>query len=275
MMNDPYYILNEDLSSFSEISMEQRQQPSRTTQPPAQLYSVPSESFLMTGMNSERPAPLDCSFQSQYTPPFYPQTSHPPAQHPSPPRSTSRKDLSQPPDLFYYYLLTHQSVIQKCSDNFFLLTGYTPLELLGRSLTAFLQHPPQPSSDVIHFYKKNGMTLPLTCKQSDYWSKNTLYVGCFKGSSLQSPAPPAASAYTMDYSSAHLSTSMVSPSNPHTAINPKRKHVKDMLHQYVCMDCGTTTSPEWRRGPHGPKTLCNACGLRWSKKNKKKDFNGN
>ncbi|KAI9351844.1 PAS domain-containing protein [Pilaira anomala] len=38
---------------------------------------------------------------------------------------------------------------------------------------------------------------------------------------------------------------------------------------YVCADCGTTASPEWRKGPHGPKTLCNACGLRWAKKNKK------
>ncbi|KAG1239452.1 hypothetical protein G6F68_018623 [Rhizopus microsporus] len=36
----------------------------------------------------------------------------------------------------------------------------------------------------------------------------------------------------------------------------------------VCTDCGTTESPEWRKGPNGPKTLCNACGLRWSKKQK-------
>ncbi|KAI9018577.1 putative white collar 2 protein [Phycomyces nitens] len=43
--------------------------------------------------------------------------------------------------------------------------------------------------------------------------------------------------------------------------------------EFVCADCGTTTSPEWRKGPHGPKTLCNACGLRWAKKNKKKDSN--
>jgi PAS domain S-box-containing protein len=31
--------------------------------------------------------------------------------------------------------------------------------------------------------------------------------------------------------------------------------------EFVCHDCGTLDSPEWRRGPHGPKTLCNACGL--------------
>jgi hypothetical protein len=38
----------------------------------------------------------------------------------------------------------------------------------------------------------------------------------------------------------------------------------------VCSDCGTLDSPEWRKGPKGPKTLCNACGLRWAKKEKKR-----
>ncbi|GAA5928415.1 uncharacterized protein JCM15063_003873 [Sporobolomyces koalae] len=33
----------------------------------------------------------------------------------------------------------------------------------------------------------------------------------------------------------------------------------------ACANCGRTTSAEWRSGPTGPKTLCNACGLRWSK----------
>ncbi|KAE8383545.1 hypothetical protein BDV26DRAFT_287384 [Aspergillus bertholletiae] len=40
--------------------------------------------------------------------------------------------------------------------------------------------------------------------------------------------------------------------------------------EYVCTDCGTSDSPEWRKGPEGPKTLCNACGLRWAKKEKKR-----
>lgn len=34
---------------------------------------------------------------------------------------------------------------------------------------------------------------------------------------------------------------------------------------------GTLDSPEWRKGPSGPKTLCNACGLRWAKKEKKRN----
>lgn len=49
----------------------------------------------------------------------------------------------------------------------------------------------------------------------------------------------------------------------------KPKKVKS-ADEYVCTDCGTLDSPEWRKGPMGPKTLCNACGLRWAKKEKKR-----
>ncbi|KAI0435035.1 hypothetical protein F5Y09DRAFT_327956 [Xylaria sp. FL1042] len=48
----------------------------------------------------------------------------------------------------------------------------------------------------------------------------------------------------------------------------KKKKLK-IAEEYVCTDCGTLDSPEWRKGPSGPKTLCNACGLRWAKKEKK------
>lgn len=37
----------------------------------------------------------------------------------------------------------------------------------------------------------------------------------------------------------------------------RRKRLKG---KYQCADCGTSDSPEWRKGPKGPKTLCNACG---------------
>jgi PAS domain S-box-containing protein len=40
----------------------------------------------------------------------------------------------------------------------------------------------------------------------------------------------------------------------------RRKRLKG---QHVCGDCGTADSPEWRKGPSGPKTLCNACGCKF------------
>ncbi|KAK4380089.1 hypothetical protein RND71_001951 [Anisodus tanguticus] len=34
----------------------------------------------------------------------------------------------------------------------------------------------------------------------------------------------------------------------------------------TCVDCGTTKTPLWRGGPAGPKSLCNACGIKSRKK---------
>lgn len=41
----------------------------------------------------------------------------------------------------------------------------------------------------------------------------------------------------------------------------KKKKMK-VADEYVCTDCGTLDSPEWRKGPNGPKSLCNACGCK-------------
>lgn len=34
----------------------------------------------------------------------------------------------------------------------------------------------------------------------------------------------------------------------------------------VCLECGVTETRQWRTGPAGLGTLCNACGVRWKKK---------
>lgn len=36
------------------------------------------------------------------------------------------------------------------------------------------------------------------------------------------------------------------------------------------MITGTTKSPEWRNGPHGHNTLCNACGIRYLRKRERR-----
>jgi hypothetical protein len=45
---------------------------------------------------------------------------------------------------------------------------------------------------------------------------------------------------------------------------PRKSRAKDRS-QFSCQSCGAKLTPEWRRGPSGPGTLCNACGLRYSK----------
>ncbi|GHJ84010.1 hypothetical protein NliqN6_0412 [Naganishia liquefaciens] len=37
-----------------------------------------------------------------------------------------------------------------------------------------------------------------------------------------------------------------------------------------CLNCDKRETPEWRKGPYGPRTLCNACGLVWAKIQKRR-----
>ncbi|KAJ0239023.1 hypothetical protein HA466_0235420 [Hirschfeldia incana] len=36
-----------------------------------------------------------------------------------------------------------------------------------------------------------------------------------------------------------------------------------------CTNCDTTSTPLWRNGPRGPKSLCNACGIRFKKEERR------
>ncbi|CAN7069365.1 unnamed protein product, partial [Brassica oleracea var. botrytis] len=59
---------------------------------------------------------------------------------------------------------------------------------------------------------------------------------------------------------------------------PKKKHLRTKEHhdggsagevegeaggERRCLHCATDKTPQWRTGPMGPKTLCNACGVRY------------
>ncbi|KAI3785292.1 hypothetical protein L1987_44408 [Smallanthus sonchifolius] len=45
--------------------------------------------------------------------------------------------------------------------------------------------------------------------------------------------------------------------------------VPDPLLARRCANCDTTSTPLWRNGPRGPKSLCNACGIRFKKEEKR------
>lgn len=51
------------------------------------------------------------------------------------------------------------------------------------------------------------------------------------------------------------SEKMITDSQPNKAEQLKRS----------CADCHTTRTPLWRGGPSGPRSLCNACGIRYRK----------
>jgi predicted amidophosphoribosyltransferase len=54
-----------------------------------------------------------------------------------------------------------------------------------------------------------------------------------------------------------------------TSNDGKKNRNKKHEDQKICAQCHRKDSPEWRRGPNGPKELCNACGLRYKSMHKK------
>ncbi|XP_010254576.1 PREDICTED: GATA transcription factor 24 [Nelumbo nucifera] len=49
---------------------------------------------------------------------------------------------------------------------------------------------------------------------------------------------------------------------------------EDLQQETLCLHCGTSSksTPMMRRGPAGPRTLCNACGLMWANKGTLRDL---
>lgn len=76
-------------------------------------------------------------------------------------------------------------------------------------------------------------------------------------------------------SSSSLTTSFPSPSNPWAFYDlaqsaesvfgkpPAKKKQATEAQQRRCSHCHVQKTPQWRTGPHGAKTLCNACGVRF------------
>ncbi|OIV97687.1 hypothetical protein TanjilG_12444 [Lupinus angustifolius] len=52
-----------------------------------------------------------------------------------------------------------------------------------------------------------------------------------------------------------------------SSTNPS-SYKSNSINTRVCADCNTSSTPLWRTGPNGPKTLCNACGIRQRKARK-------
>lgn len=65
-----------------------------------------------------------------------------------------------------------------------------------------------------------------------------------------------------------LNPSIIPSETPlHRRARKRHRSHQEVMH---CRECGTSETPEWRRGPDGARTLCNACGLYHAKVAKKR-----
>jgi hypothetical protein len=59
------------------------------------------------------------------------------------------------------------------------------------------------------------------------------------------------------------------------APTPKRVRKRRDSIEQTCLSCSASETPEWRKGPTGPRTLCNACGLLFAKQCRKREMEQN
>ncbi|XP_051146404.1 GATA transcription factor 5-like [Andrographis paniculata] len=125
-----------------------------------------------------------------------------------------------------------------------------------KSVEAVKTPPPFPSN------------IPSKARSKRSWRPNT------KPLFLASPPRSAGDSFSTPSSSSSHGSSTVPPSfvlmftgveKPPPAKRQKRKPEADAaaISGRRCTHCQVQKTPQWRTGPLGPKTLCNACGVRF------------
>ncbi|WCJ24918.1 GATA transcription factor 18 [Euphorbia peplus] len=90
------------------------------------------------------------------------------------------------------------------------------------------------------------------------------------------PSSSSSSSFCWDILQTHKNTSPYPSSQTHHKTTRPTNHPNnnnnsnaDPLLARRCANCDTTSTPLWRNGPRGPKSLCNACGIRFKKEERR------
>ncbi|CAI2171363.1 8056_t:CDS:2 [Funneliformis geosporum] len=125
-------------------------------------------------------------------------------------------------------------------------------------ITTVKDQPLQTSQQPQQYHRILPATQPPSQQQQQSYPSPTNRSAPFLYTPVLPPQQPSS-----ESSSAANQTRRFSQFSPHqrrtSSNNKNTSGVKK------CESCHTSSSPEWRRGPTGHKTLCNACGLRYSR----------
>lgn len=162
-----------------------------------------------------------------------------------------------PGDDLYYYCSTDFIEAILCAD-----ADLEGLPTAPSSLSTQLQTLPNPmgtkgllapSSDVLSTVPEFLPPFPPRDAMMELSSVSTDSTGCDTMSDTASPKLSGAEAPGDGDGPSAESNTMTGPA---AAAQPQK----------ICTECETSTTPQWRRGPDGRASLCNACGLRFMKR---------
>ncbi|XP_050258921.1 GATA transcription factor 4-like [Quercus robur] len=117
---------------------------------------------------------------------------------------------------------------------------------------------------------KNRVAKETESKRDAFKDMNGVLVRCIESFSQKPRTPTTKRRNTKNiYTPKELTTKRLNTKKIYTKKEPsflklKRKN-KEEVEGYVrkCSHCEAEETPQWREGPLGPKTLCNACGVRY------------
>ncbi|RHZ47259.1 hypothetical protein Glove_586g18 [Diversispora epigaea] len=213
------------------------------------------------------PNKKELEFVPLLPPQTYQQFQYPPSIPPPPPTPTPSLLLTQPKE---QPITVHQQNMYYTHHNG-PQTSYPPTNYPPTSYPppSYPQNQPQPHNHNHNSQQQQSLPLPpppSSHPPSSHPSSLTPTTSPTPPpSQIPSQLPPTSSSSSPPPSSSSLSSSQVDHNQNHifTPLKPTRN--SNATHGKKCESCHTSSSPEWRRGPTGHKTLCNACGLRYSR----------
>ena len=151
----------------------------------------------------------------------------------------------------------------------------TPKAPVQPSTAANGARPPQPTPPPAAAKPANGATpKPSTPKYSKPIKTESSGLAALANPSLMytnAPAKPPSTPTPAARPAADRTPAPANGANGHSAAPPSASPSANgggdspSGPNKACTGCGKINSPEWRRGPSGHKTLCNACGLRYAR----------
>ncbi|XP_076944222.1 GATA transcription factor 19-like [Bidens hawaiensis] len=136
------------------------------------------------------------------------------------------------------------------------------------------------SSGLYHYHQPNSfsnmfpMSYDYDQQMCAYGSSSPSSVDCTL--SLGTPSTRSTHEYEKSSKTHHEKRrgsswwNILQPSSHSAAPSPRKaNHGGDSLFSRRCANCDTTSTPLWRNGPRGPKSLCNACGIRYKKEERR------
>ncbi|CAN1171885.1 GATA transcription factor 11 [Linum perenne] len=133
----------------------------------------------------------------------------------------------------------------------------SPVSVLENSSSSCSAENPTQHHPKIGIASKRPRSKGLRSQRRTYDFFHRLFAGerLHPLSHLESESEP----YINQTTSNLLSRPQKKKKTPSTDTDTKRK---PPVTTRKCSHCGVTQTPQWREGPMGPKTLCNACGVR-------------